>query len=76
MRFQTQKTELQMPKSQITKESAKQMRDNCTATLLTSTECYCPICEKKHKVMMNWIGRGIPRKFCRECKLSGFHDEY
>ena len=31
------------------------------------TECYCPKCNKLHHTLMDWKGRGIPRKFCPEC---------
>ena len=33
-----------------------------------STICKGPLCEKKHKVRMNWIGRGVPKMFCPVCK--------
>jgi Zn ribbon nucleic-acid-binding protein len=32
------------------------------------TECFCPRCETKHLMRMNWIGNGIPRKFCEACR--------
>lgn len=32
------------------------------------TECFCPKCETKHKVKMNWIGRGTPKIFCKCCR--------
>ena len=34
----------------------------------TQTVCICPICRQLHKVKMNWTGRGMPRKFCMECR--------
>ena len=35
----------------------------------TKTECKCPRCGKKHELIMNWIGRGVPRVYCRPCML-------
>lgn len=32
------------------------------------TECYCPCCEKTHKIKLYWTGRYKPRKFCHCCK--------
>ena len=32
------------------------------------TECLCPKCRTYHRMKLNWIGRGIPRKFCEKCK--------
>ena len=34
------------------------------------TECQCPKCGTKHKMQLLWIGRGIPRKFCHNCRKS------
>jgi hypothetical protein len=31
-------------------------------------ECICPGCGKMHIMKMNWIGRGVPRKFCQNCR--------
>ena len=31
-------------------------------------ECKCPICEKKYLMLLHWIGNGVPRVFCSECK--------
>ena len=31
-------------------------------------ECICPMCDKKHTMNINWIGRGTPRKYCQSCK--------
>lgn len=31
-------------------------------------ECICPKCGKTHLMALHWIGRGIPRKFCSNCK--------
>jgi queuine/archaeosine tRNA-ribosyltransferase len=28
-------------------------------------ECICPTCQQKHKMIIHWIGRGTPRKFCQ-----------
>jgi hypothetical protein len=33
-------------------------------------ECICPMCGKNHTMSINWIGRGIPRKYCQSCKGS------
>ena len=30
----------------------------------------CPYCGIKHKYYVFWTGRGIPRKFCKECSKS------
>lgn len=39
------------------------------------TRCWCPKCERFHKMRIIWIGRGVPYKYCRRCKnkyeLSG-----
>jgi hypothetical protein len=32
--------------------------------------CRCPNCGKEHPKVMYWTGKGVPRKFCRLCKLS------
>jgi transposase-like protein len=31
-------------------------------------ECICPRCGKMHVMKMRWIGRGVPRKFCPNCR--------
>ena len=31
------------------------------------TYCKCPKCDKLHKRLVDWKGRGIPRMFCPEC---------
>lgn len=36
----------------------------------TPTTCFCPICQEFHEVKMNWTGRGVPRKFCLNCRHS------
>jgi hypothetical protein len=36
----------------------------------TKFECICPMCGKKHTMNINWIGRGVPRKYCQSCKGS------
>ena len=33
-----------------------------------SIKCFCPKCLKYHKAKINWIGRGIPRVYCKSCK--------
>ena len=30
--------------------------------------CICPRCRKVFEVFMLWTGRGIPRKYCVDCK--------
>jgi len=34
----------------------------------SKVECICPGCGKMHLLKMRWIGRGIPRKFCHNCR--------
>lgn len=31
-------------------------------------ECVCPKCRKTHTLMFDFTGRGIPRKYCHQCK--------
>jgi hypothetical protein len=31
-------------------------------------DCKCPKCGKIHRVTMFWTGRGVPRKYCPQCK--------
>ncbi len=31
-------------------------------------DCKCPKCGKTHRVTMFWTGRGVPRKYCPQCK--------
>ena len=33
-------------------------------------KCICPLCRRKHKVKMEWVGNGIPPKYCPKCKKS------
>jgi len=33
-------------------------------------ECICPKCGKNHMMSIHWIGRGMPRKFCNNCRDS------
>ena len=49
------KGRVKYPKTKITKD-------------LPITECRCPKCGTKHKMKLLWIGRGIPPKFCKDCK--------
>ncbi len=35
---------------------------------LDNVECQCPKCGTKHMQKMLWIGRGIPKKFCINCR--------
>ena len=30
----------------------------------------CPLCEKKHTLIMYWTGNGTPRIYCESCKLN------
>lgn len=39
-------------------------------SLMETTRCKCPLCEKTHDYPIRWIGRGIPRVFCQECRES------
>lgn len=32
-----------------------------------ATVCKCPKCGRMHKRKINFIGRGIPRKYCEQC---------
>jgi len=34
-----------------------------------STECICPMCRSRHYKPMYWLGRGIPRKYCKNCRI-------
>jgi rubredoxin len=31
-------------------------------------ECICPSCGKTHAMKLYWTGRGVPRKFCPQCR--------
>jgi hypothetical protein len=31
-------------------------------------ECLCPGCRTLYTMKMNWVGRGVPRKFCQSCR--------
>lgn len=38
--------------------------------------CVCPRCRKLFNVYMMWAGRGMPRKYCADCKaIIGIYDE-
>jgi Zn ribbon nucleic-acid-binding protein len=37
-------------------------------------DCYCPQCEKTHKMRILWIGNTKPRKFCNKCKSRHGYD--
>jgi hypothetical protein len=37
------------------------------------TVCRCPKCEKTHKKLLDWKGRGIPRMFCHECQHVNYN---
>ncbi|GAB6905939.1 hypothetical protein DESC_810150 [Desulfosarcina cetonica] len=42
----------------------------------TFVRCICPKCTAHHNVYMLWTGRGIPRKYCVNCKpLIAGYDE-
>jgi len=38
--------------------------------------CICPKCATNHNVYMLWTGRGVPRKYCGNCRplISGYDD--
>ena len=39
-------------------------------------ECICPKCGQMHIMKIRWMGRGIPRKFCRNCRdRAGWLDD-
>ena len=47
---------------------------------LPSIICICPKCEETHVMKLKWIGRGIPKKFCKACegrigRLKGLPDD-
>ena len=31
-------------------------------------ECICPKCGLRHHLCLYWVGRGVPRKYCRTCR--------
>jgi hypothetical protein len=31
-------------------------------------QCICPKCSEHHNVYMLWTGRGVPRKYCANCR--------
>jgi hypothetical protein len=39
-------------------------------------QCICPKCAEHHNVYMLWTGRGVPRKYCANCKplVSGYDE--
>jgi uncharacterized protein len=38
--------------------------------------CICPKCNASHPIYMMWTGRGVPRKYCGNCKplVSGYDE--
>lgn len=34
------------------------------------TDAICPRCGRRHTVQMYWTGKGMPKKFCEQCKAS------
>jgi hypothetical protein len=34
----------------------------------SKVDCICPGCGGIHVMKIHWIGRGVPRKFCQNCK--------
>jgi transposase-like protein len=44
------------------------MQDIDTEIYASPTKCLCPRCRKVHIKKLNWIGRGVPRKFCGDCE--------
>lgn len=32
--------------------------------------CICPRCRKTFNAYLMWTGRGIPRKYCTDCKVA------
>lgn len=37
---------------------------------LPKIECKCPKCEKLHIVCLEWSGIGVPRIYCKPCKVT------
>ncbi len=33
-------------------------------------DCICPKCGARHAMNFPWTGRGVPRKYCPQCKKS------
>lgn len=33
------------------------------------TTCRCPKCRELHRMKIFWTGRGMPWKYCHDCKL-------
>jgi len=47
--------------------------DNCSEDYTLDrdrylVECICPKCRTRHHIYLNWMGRGVPRKFCNSCR--------
>ena len=53
----------------------EELNDNEVLEPITRTaiECLCPKCGQRHLMNIHWIGRGVPRKFCKSCR-SMAHD--
>ena len=48
--------------------------DNFDYENKSKVECICPKCGKKHIMNFHWIGRGVPRKFCKLCRTNELAD--
>lgn len=33
-------------------------------------KCICPRCRKEHVRKVDWKGRGVPRIYCNQCKIT------
>lgn len=50
--------------------------DNLFKNGKSFVRCLCPKCNIQHDIYMFWTGRGMPRKYCSNCKpLVGGYDE-
>jgi Zn ribbon nucleic-acid-binding protein len=59
-------------------EKALKNRDGVDTFLISKrfVRCICPRCRKTFNVHMMWSGRGMPRKYCADCKvIVGNYDE-
>jgi hypothetical protein len=49
-------------------EDADNNFDGGTNLAKSKMECICPRCGKMHIMKIQWIGKGVPRKFCQHCR--------
>lgn len=45
--------------------------------LTEMTDCICPKCGQTYQRRIEWVGNGVPRKFCVNCKrlIKEFSDD-